>query len=186
MFGHVLNRRIYRLIVATIQAPYKMSLCILFKKKNERYMRTVCHISPYEHLLMYIYAVYILFKLKAVLTKNKAPTDEYTKGKLESFPALLSSTVDFSRNHLREIPYPKYSNSSDHLLIGRKPPANAGTLESETRCWEPHGVRTVLGLTINGPVNSEKHHEPVNHNFIYSMNDNASLELQVERFSSYL
>ena len=84
----------------------------------------------------------------------------------DSIP-VSNSCMDFHHKHLSGIPVPDYSNIHMDLLIGQYCSVAMIPLEvTRGTAGEPYAVRTVLGWSINGPVDYDKGKQPVISHFI--------------------
>jgi len=107
-----------------------------------------------------------------VLTKERLPIDI----------KCLANADDIGHwTHLTEIPLPRLSDSSEiRLLIGQDCPEALLPLEIRRGSFgAPYATRTVLGWTVNGPINRYCNRLKAASNFIQS---DVDLEHQVERF----
>ena len=111
-------------------------------------------------------------EMPMVLTKERLPIDI----------KCLANADDIGHwTHLTEIPLPRLSDSSEiRLLIGQDCPEALLPLEIRRGSFgAPYATRTVLGWTVNGPINRYCNRLKAASNFIQS---DVDLEHQVERF----
>ena len=114
----------------------------------------------------------------------QSPLSLVTVLAVDEFPHLMSSITIKEEiqkyDHLRDLPAPTTVNNDVTLLIGQDNPHILAPLEVRRGSnKEPYAVKTALGWTINGPVDSKKNHQK---NCFFLQNDTESLQQATEQF----